>query len=543
MNAAPEGWDRVALVLRLFAADPAGFGGIWIRARHGPVRQGVIAVLRALDLRLGDIHPHVSDEALFGGRDLTAMLATGRLVETGGIATRADVLALSMAERATPGFAARLTGLIDAGLHGVVALDEGASCEELPPHGLTERLAFFLDLDGLSHRESGEVGTWAPDPPAELTPEQITDLAAAASGLGIASLRPVLMAARAARHLAGQAGRERVATEDLTCAAALVLAHRARTAPAPEAPPPETEESHSPVPQNTASPPEELLIDAAQAALPADLLAQLQAGQRQRAAQTTTGSGARQAHNRRGRPLAAQNGRLTSGARLDVIATLRAAAPWQGLRPRPKGMALALRPSDFRIRRFEHRSDRLLIFAVDASGSAAMARLAEAKGAVEILLGQAYARRDHVALIGFRRCEASLLLPPTRSLIQTRKRLTALPGGGGTPLAAGLVAARAEAQAARRRGMSPALILLTDGRANVALDGSGNRANAMGDASRVARQMADDRVSAMVIDTGARPSATLPGLADALAATYLPLPHADARRMSGAIARALEGAV
>jgi magnesium chelatase subunit D len=83
--------------------------------------------------------------------------------------------------------------------------------------------------------------------------------------------------------------------------------------------------------------------------------------------------------------------------------------------------------SDLRHKRYEIGSDRLLIFTVDASGSAAVARLAEAKGAVELLLGEAYARRDHVALYAFRGTGSEALLPPTRSLVQTKKRLAALP--------------------------------------------------------------------------------------------------------------------
>ncbi|WP_397544794.1 VWA domain-containing protein, partial [Roseovarius salis] len=121
-------------------------------------------------------------------------------------------------------------------------------------------------------------------------------------------------------------------------------------------------------------------------------------------------------------------------ARIDVVATLRAAVPWQRLRRarRDTGQRVIIHPGDIRLRRYEDRSDRLLIFTVDASGSAAMARLAEAKGAVEMLLVQAYARRDHVAVVAFRGKGAEILLPPTRSLVQAKRRLAGMPGGGGT---------------------------------------------------------------------------------------------------------------
>jgi magnesium chelatase subunit D len=226
------------------------------------------------------------------------------------------------------------------------------------------------------------------------------------------------------------------------------------------------------------------------------------------------------------------------------VATLRTAAPWQALRRAAAPQAapgLLIRPSDIRIRRYDQPSDRLLVFAVDASGSAAMARMAEAKGAVEILLAEAYARRDHVALVGFRGAGAEILLPPTRSLVQTKRRLAGLPGGGATPLAAGLREAAGLARQARQRGLSPALVLLTDGRANVALDGAQDRARAAEDALRMARMVAADRLQALVIDTAARPQPALVALAGAAGGRYLALPRAEARGLSGAVAAALGG--
>ena len=70
---------------------------------------------------------------------------------------------------------------------------------------------------------------------------------------------------------------------------------------------------------------------------------------------------------------------------------------------------IEVRSSDFRIRRFAERREATIVFAVDASGSAAFARLAEAKGAIELLLAQAYARRDHVSLLAFKGLAAELV--------------------------------------------------------------------------------------------------------------------------------------
>ncbi|MEM8959715.1 MAG: VWA domain-containing protein, partial [Pseudomonadota bacterium] len=287
--------------------------------------------------------------------------------------------------------------------------------------------------------------------------------------------------------------------------------------------------------------PAELLLEAVAAALPPDLLARLAARKARRASPGSTGTGARRKGNRRGRPLPSRPGRLDGTSRIDLVGTLRAAAPWQGLRraqartPR----TLHVRAEDIRLKRYEDRTDRLLIFTVDASGSAALARLAEAKGAVELLLAEAYARRDHVALVAFRGESAETLLPPTRSLVQTKRRLAELPGGGGTPLAAGLQAAMALADQAQGRGMTPTLCLLTDGKANIALDGTASRAQAAEDAERVARAARATDLPALVIDMSKRPQPGLRALADTLAAPYVPLPRADAEGLSQAVTGAL----
>jgi magnesium chelatase subunit D len=220
--------------------------------------------------------------------------------------------------------------------------------------------------------------------------------------------------------------------------------------------------------------------------------------------------------------------------------TLRAAAPWQRLRGRTsaaKGRVL-IQPGDFRTTRYLRRSQTLTIFAVDASGSSALNRLTEAKGAVELLLADCYVRRDLVAVISFRGRRADVLLPPTRSLVRAKRNLAGMPGGGGTPLASAIECAALLGGQAKRRGETPLLVLLTDGRANVALDGSGGRDAAHADALEAAQRLRCSRISALFIDTSPRPSAAAAEVATAMHAEYLPLPFADARALSSVVSAA-----
>ena len=291
------------------------------------------------------------------------------------------------------------------------------------------------------------------------------------------------------------------------------------------------------------------MLEAARAAIPPGLLAALalSAG----AAGSGSGrAGVLRAGKLRGRIAGVRPGAPRDGARLALVDTLRAAAPWQPLRRREAAMRaaaptaaapprLALRTSDLRVVRLQERTETTTIFAIDASGSSALHRLAEAKGAVELLLADCYVRRDRVAVLAFRGRSAEVLLPPTRSLVRARRSLAGLPGGGGTPLATGIDTAATLADAVLRRGGTPVVVMLTDGRANVARDGAGGRARADQDAHDAARRLRAAGHAALLIDTSPQPQATAAALALSMAATYVPLPRADAASIAAPVRAAV----
>jgi magnesium chelatase subunit D len=540
---------RAHSALALLALDP-GLGGLVIRSRAGPARDAVLAAVPA-HTRL---HPTMSAEALDGGIDVSATLSSGTLTHTRGLLTKSGTFVLAMAERAEPYIGARLAATLDlqAG-QTLVALDEGIEDEALPP-ALSDRLAFRVDLEGCGLSVITAAPEWPT--PADITgvttPDDIIDaLVTLAVRLGITSLRAVGFALRATKAHAALNGRLETADEDVAAAVALVFAHRATRLPADEEPEdgpeddtPPPEDAETPDDQQPEQPdalPQDMLLDAVLAALPPDLLANLKTGGTDRSA-SGIGAGQKKLGNRRGRPLPAREGGSAQG-RVDLIATLRAAIPWQTLRKReaPHRTGPIIRHTDLRRKRYVDMSDRVLIFAVDASGSAAMARMGEAKGAIELLLAEAYARRDHVALISFRGAAAEVLLEPTRSLVQTKRRLADLPGGGATPLAAGIMTAQNMALQARRKGLTPSIIILTDGRANMALDGTANRQQAGADAQTAARAVRVAGVEAIVIDTGRRPERALAEISDILGGTYIALPRANARSLSDAVSTTLGG--
>ncbi len=543
--------EDAVLAARLFALAPATFKGMTLRG-PSPAREALVAALGGR-ITLRRIPGHVDDERLLGGIDLAASLSSGCPIRQTGLIeeARGGALIAGMAERMDTGIAGRLAQSLDEGHAALVLLDDAADPDEAPPASLTERLAFACDLSA-SRRWQGVELAPAAGVLADVAPlddDALRALAATADALGVDSVRALIFAGEAARALAALDGRDAAESSDLSGAVRLVLAPRATRLPPqqqdappeePEQPPPdgERDDQSEREQQQQDLDLSDMLVEAAKAAIPAGLLEQLAQGKAPRRS-SSSGTGQKRKAATRGKPLGARPGMPRGGAKLALIDSLRAAVPWQAVRRKEHGADSAspiiMRKEDLRIRRFEERAARVTIFAVDASGSAAAARLAEAKGAVELMLGQAYVTRSEVALVAFRGTTAELILPPTRSLTRARRTLAELPGGGGTPLAMGLNTAREVAESVIARGRSAALVILTDGRANIAADGSPGRPQAAADAEAAARTIYARGIDALVVDISARPGPEGAALAQALGGRFLALPRADARMIQAAI--------
>ena len=295
---------------------------------------------------------------------------------------------------------------------------------------------------------------------------------------------------------------------------------------------------------------ETTILEAALATLPHGLLKQLAEGRSISKKGAAGRAGDIQKGSQKGRPLPAVKGLPQNGHRLHVLATLRHAAPRQKIREM-SGQNIAsnhfinqnsnqikrlkILSEDFHIQKFAKRSESCIIFCIDASGSAALERLAEAKGAIELLLKESYARRDHICVIGFRDKVAQVHLPATRSLVRAKRELQALPGGGGTPLASAIRLALQTSIQAKQRGMSPTLVILSDGRANVTLEGEGSRPIAKTQALSWAKQWRATQLQCIWLDTSARPDQQAQEVSSAMGANYVPLPLANSQRMAQAV--------
>jgi magnesium chelatase subunit D len=465
---------------------------------------------------------------------------------------------------------------------GMIALDEGIAPDESMHPRLAEHMAFEVRLDHLSQNDCTDSLEITPAviaeakqrlPEIECDTRFIESLMQSAAAFGVDSIRAGLFAVRAAKALAALRNQDAVTEDEVVDAARLVLTHRATRMPssreeqepdesADEVEPPNEEQSKSEQdPQEQDDPNqngdgdtdanepkenmeqpstddlEELLIEAIKAGIPANALAQLNTELgRANSKQGSKGQfGQLQKNANSGRPAESWRGLPKGGKRLDLLKTIRAAVPWQTMRQAESKTKLPavirqrsriqIRVDDLHVKRYQQRQGVVTIFLVDASGSSATQRLAEAKGAVEQLLADCYIRRDEVAMIALRGRSADVVLPPTRSLVRAKRNLAALPGGGGTPLATGFAAVNAMALSIRRKGMTPLIVVMTDGVANVTLEGVGGRERAHQDALHTARQLRVAGHAILFIDTASAPQALAEALAKEMAAQYLPLPY------------------
>lgn len=161
--------------------------------------------------------------------------------------------------------------------------------------------------------------------------------------------------------------------------------------------------------------------------------------------------------------------------------------------------------SDLQRKVFQHRQKALIVFVIDASesmGEGTLERMKAAKGAILGLLTAAYQGRDQVALVAFRGQVAEVLLRPTASVLLAQQQLRSLPLGGATPFADGLWQAWQLIRNERRKqpSLQPLLVVVSDGEANVPLVVG---AEIFTELHGVARQISQDKVSSVVIDSSA----------------------------------------
>lgn len=581
-----QAWREALLAAAVLAIAGSAIGGIHVKARAGPVRDLFLDVLLSIDAFAGRTvrAPAQTPISRFvGGIDLSQSVSSGRLVAETGLFVRADcgLMVLPMAERLEPSSAAAIGAAMDLGFcpdpsspggriearFAVAALDEATEENETISPALADRLGLTVCLDRISFHAATGSGMPSTLPllaqcrGIEIDAVLIGFLSAVAMTCARGSLRRLGHLILVTRILAALSGRERASEADAVVAARLCFAI------VPRAPAEQQEDEPTPAKEhdaasagtaddahgqdNTPYSEQPQLRKAAQA--PADLetspqiarmlaMLDLASAGVARAGKGEAGkAGMIRKNARRGRQYGLGHSAPFPGARPDIVATLRAAAPWQAMRARERAANGApvsaerrfqVRKSDFRFRRLKHAAQSVAIFVVDASGSTAHERLGEAKGAVEQLLARCYVRRDEVALIAFRGTAADMVLQPTRSLIAAKRKLAAMPGGGPTPLGAGLHKALVLAQTVLRAGNTPVLVVLTDGSGNIALDGKPDRKRATEEVERIGNCLRALQASKLCIDVSRRPRGDVAELSRKIGAEYHFMRQAESQRMS-----------
>lgn len=354
-------------------------------------------------------------------------------------------------------------------------------------------------------------------PDVELDDDLLYLIASVCAALGVDGHRADLVMGRAAAAYAVLEGRREVTAADIRTVAPMVLVHRMRRTPFEEHSYDEDRleqllgASAATVGQDGADEQQAGGVSDGHAVLQAmrdEDAPELKRGDRVTAELVAGMDSVRRSHggrrqdtttdDRSGRYVRAEIARPGATVDLALDATIRAAAPYQS--GRVSDLAVSIEPQDLRSKVRKRRVGASIVFCVDASGSmGATNRMEAAKSAVLDLLVDAYQRRDRVGLVAFRGESAEVVLQPTASVELAHMKLRALPTGGATPIAHGILKSLDVLAAELRRDESvvPWLVLLTDGRANVGIgDGLGSD-----DARKAAARLNETAIHTLVIDT------------------------------------------
>ena len=596
MKSDQTAWFDANLIAILLAINPRGLKGVTVKSQFGPVRDSWLKYLKDLTVSCGSqilkAPANISADQLKGALDIEASLQSASLVMSKGLLERAEgnLLLLPMVERmdlqaiALVSQALDEKNTVDPATHfGVVAFDESDNADEAISARLLDRLAFEIYLDQFSIadiNESLEVDVQDIAkakkrlPSVKCSNEYLEVMTKAGLSLGVSSFRANQFALETAKTLAALRGLAEVSQDEVIDAARLVYTPSKRMHINSEMDQADQEsdenqddqaqdedienqaddaqrDSESDQPnqeQPSKEDLEDMIVEAVKASIPPQLLhhpkKNLPAGKS--AAHISGKSGAVQKNFLSGRPLTSRKGRPQDGRRLDILKSIRAAIPWQRLRgmmldgdqQKTARSRIDFRTEDLHIKQYLRRRGTVTIFLVDASGSSATQRLAEAKGALEELLAQCYIRRDEVAMVSMRGSKAEIVLPPTRSLVRAKRNLATLPGGGGTPLAAGFRAVNEMAISLERKGLTPIIVVMSDGKANVNLHGVGGRESAHSDALMAAKELRIKNHRLLFVDTSPKPEILAQELSGAMAAQYFPLPFANSASSGKKISQA-----
>ena len=548
-------------ILTVSSIDPS-LGSLSINSNYSTVREAFLSNLLSLlkPKRLKKIYPFQNPTDFAESINMIETLTFGMPKYNEDIFSSSNIaLILTNTEKMEKGLATFLRDKIKNNKNKFfIALDESES-NEVSRANLSDYLIFSLNLDGTRYKDLKKVSinrkkiAWARENLAtvEVSKEVIDYLIASAEMFSISNMHTIFCTLKVAKSLCVYKGEKIVSREDINLAISLSMIHKAKQIPEfQQKEKAEGQEQEQLRDDNESkvnnselnSEDKKMLIDALKIYLPRNLIESLLSKNSQSTSLgEATGSGERNKNFSAGRPIPPINRKYSSEKRIDLMGTLTKAIPWQKLRSSSvtKNRKIIIYPQDIMIKRFEKQSERLLIFLVDASGSNAIGRLNEAKGAIEILLSDAYAKRDNVALISFSGLKADPLLLPTKSLVTAKKKLSSLPGGGATPLANGLLEAFNMADAARLRSIKPIIILLSDGRGNISLDGVGDRVKAIEDTTYIASLIKRNAINNIFIDTSRRKTPMADELARELNGHYFQLPMAN----SGSISKAVQQSI